>query len=379
MSISYLKIFRNLGELLQSLWAIRNTKIKENKIHLALAGKWLLNAQLVNNDGGYAHSYSLYEGWGKSYPETTGYIITTMINISEYLRNESYVFSSFKAGEWLLSIQQEDGSFLDLSGEKQIFDTGQIIEGLTSLYKKTNDEKFLISAKRAGNFIVENQDGDGKWSKFTYNNIPHTYYSRVAGNLLKLYEITGDEKYKISAEKNLQWVIKQQNENGYFKFSAFRNNELPYLHNIVYILEGLWKGYKILKNEIIFASFIKTVDKLLEINKERDLILYSQYDENWNYFRKDKCIVGLAQWAGLLLNLYKFTKKEDYYSQAIKTIFYLKSKQIQRGGKNILGALPDTIPIWGNYRKFTFSNWTVKFFVDALLMRENFKQKIEKE
>lgn len=367
MGINYLKILKNIRELLQTLLTIRNERVRNDKFHLKLAGDWLIGAQSVNNDGGYAHSYSLYEGWGKSYPETTGYIIPTMLNLGEYLKAETYILSSFKAGEWLLEIQQLDGSFLDLSGKKQIFDTGQAIEGLVYIYKKTNDEKFLTSSIKAGDFIVNNQDGDGKWSKFAYNNLPHTYYSKVAGNLLKLYKISGENKYKVSAQKNLEWIIGQQKNNGYFDLCSFKQNELPYLHNIIYVLEGLLASYNILKEDFIWQSLMKTVEKLLKINEQRDFILYSQYDQNWNCFNRDKCLTGLAQWSILLLELYKMTKEERYFCQAVKTIHYLNSKQIARGSKNILGALPDTIPIWGNYRPFSFSNWTVKFYIDALL------------
>lgn len=368
MNYSFLLSFlKNYHEVFASLLAMRNTDIHENIYHLKLAGDWLLKAQSVNDDGGYSHSYSIYNGWGKSYPETTGYIIPTMLNLGEYLNNEQYISSAIKSGNWLLKIQQSDGSFPDISGYKQIFDTGQIIEGLISLYNKAGKGEFLDLAVKAGDFLVENQDSDGKWAKLSYNNIPHTYYSRVAANLLKLHVITGEHKYKASAEKNLLWITRQQNDNGYFKFMSFLPDELPYLHTIIYVLEGLLDCYKVLKSEELFACLKKTVAKLVSINKERDFILYSQYDENWRFPRKEKCLTGLAQWADLLLRLYMLTKEEEYFKQAVKTIYYLKSKQIQGGSENILGAIPGSIPIWGSYFRFSFNNWTIKFFIDALL------------
>lgn len=377
MQIKYLNIFRNLEEFCQTIQAIQNTEIKDDKFHIELASKWLLEAQSINNDGGYAHSYSLFKGWGRSYPETTGYIIPTMLNLGEYLNDETFISSAFKGGEWLLSIQQKDGSFLDLSKRKQIFDTGQIIEGLIELYKRTNNNNFLNASINAGNFLLENQDGDGKWSKFSYNNIPHTYYSKVSGNLLKLYEVSKEDKYRIASYKNLEWVIMNQMENGYFSFMSFIPNQLPYLHNIIYVLEGLLESYKILRDESIFSSLMKTVNRLVEINKKRDSILYSQYNNNWDYLKKERCLVGLAQWAGLLIKLYTMIKKEDFFKLSVKTINYLKSKQVTKGSRNILGALPDTIPIWGNYRKFTFSNWTVKFYIDGLLFLKTFEKDID--
>lgn len=365
--MKYLRLLRNPTELLSSLLVMRNTKVHENKCHLNLAGRWLLYAQTINNDGGYSHSYSFNNGWERSYPETTGYIIPTMLGLGEYLNDKKYTISAINAGNWLLKIQQTDGSFLDMSGQKQIFDTGQILEGLITLYKKTGDSKFLDAAIKAGNFLVENQDTDGKWTKFSYNNHPHAYYSRVSANLLKLFEITGEHKYKNFAEKNLRWTMKQQNEAGFFNFMSFKPDSLPYLHTIIYVLEGLLDSYKILQNEDLFVCLKKTVDTLVHINKERDFILYAQYDQNWRYARKEKCLVGLAQWAGILLDLFVMTNEEDYFKLAVKTIHYLKSKQVQNGTENIIGAIPGSIPIWGSYFCFSFNNWTVKFFIDTLL------------
>lgn len=372
--MKYIKLIKNIHELLPSLQAMWNTRVNENKDHLQLAGRWLLYSQTINNDGGYAHSYSLYNGWEKSYPETTGYIIPTMLSLGKYLNDDRYTASALKAGKWLLEIQQPDGSYYDLSGQKQIFDTGQILEGLIALYKRTGDEKFLDAAIKAGNFLGENQDTDGKWTTFSYNNHPHAYYSRVSANLLKLFEVTGESTYKSAAETNLHWTVKQQTENGYFNFMSFAPSELPYLHTIIYVLEGLWGSYKILQRNDIFKSLMKSIDTLLRISKDRDVVLYARYDENWRHVRKERCLVGLAQWAGLLLDLFSTTHEQNYYDQAVKTITYLKTKQIQKGSNNIIGAIPGSTPLWGSYFGFSFNNWTVKFFIDVLLRLEQIQR-----
>jgi len=43
---------------------------------------WLLRAQEFSRsqDGGAARHYSLIDGWGSSYPETTGYIVPTLLD-----------------------------------------------------------------------------------------------------------------------------------------------------------------------------------------------------------------------------------------------------------------------------------------------------------
>jgi len=45
------------------------------------AVRWLSRAQdsSTSDDGGVARHYSLVDGWSTSYPETTGYIVPTML------------------------------------------------------------------------------------------------------------------------------------------------------------------------------------------------------------------------------------------------------------------------------------------------------------
>jgi len=59
------------------------------EIAIKAAVAWLCDAQdnSLFQDGGVAYRYSLIDGWGDSYPETTGYIIPTMINYA-HLRND---------------------------------------------------------------------------------------------------------------------------------------------------------------------------------------------------------------------------------------------------------------------------------------------------
>ena len=361
------------GDVIAALRAMRNTDVRENREHLRLAGEWILTAQ-ATGEGGYAHSYSLLRGWERSYPETTGYIIPTMLRLGDYLQEERYTISSVRAGEWLLSVQRPDGAFPDLKGQPQVFDTGQIIEGLLEIFRKTGNEGFLSSASRAGDFLIRHQDDDGKWTTHSYQRQPHTYYTRVAANLLRLHAATGEQRYKDAAEKQLHWTLTQQHENGFFGNMAFNDSELPFLHTIVYVLEGLLTGYELTGADHIFGSLKKSVDRLININKTQDFILYSQYDEHWKPYRREKCLTGLAQWSGLILDLFKITGEKEYYRQAVKTLYYLKAKQIQRGSTNIRGALPGSIPLWGRYFPFAVNNWTVKFFIDALLRLGEYHQ-----
>jgi hypothetical protein len=367
---SLIRLLGSADKVLVALRGMQNKGVQDNSDHLKLAGEWLLRAQSVHNDGGFAHSYSLYGGWGKSYPETTGYIIPSLLALANYLKDDRYNAAALKAGLWLLDIQQEDGAFLDLSGRRQVFDTGQILEGLVSLHDLTKDRTFLTASVRAANFLRGSQDVAGTWTRNSYNYQPHTYYTRVAANLLKVYRVTGGDDLRFAAEKMLRWAVNQQMPNGYFRYMEFESGSLPYLHTIIYVLEGLLESDKILNEQWMREALCRTVEALIDLSASEGPVLYGQYDERWRYPKKERCVTGLAQWAGLLVDVAPLMKGELCLRYAEEVADYLKAKQCQATRPDLRGALSGSIPLWGSYFKFSFNNWTAKFFIDALLKTE---------
>jgi malonyl-CoA O-methyltransferase len=92
------------------------------------------------------------------YPEVTGYFIPTLIAWGE--KDLALMF-----GDALLGVQQDDGGFLDSgSTTKCVFDTGQIVRGLFSLFEETKEEKYLDAVTRAINWINSTIDSTGRVS-----------------------------------------------------------------------------------------------------------------------------------------------------------------------------------------------------------------------
>ncbi|GAX86851.1 conserved hypothetical protein [Lebetimonas natsushimae] len=369
-SLKYPKILRS------SINSIFDENVFNNELHLKMAGNWLLFMQ--NEDGGYSRKFSFINGKDKSYIETTGYIIPSMWNLGEKLNEKKYINSAKKAGEWLLKIQNSDGSFSEIDKNLPfVFDTGQCLIGLNFLYEKTKEEKYLKAAKKASYWLESVQENDGSWVKFAYNKEPHTYYSRVSAAMFKYGVLTNDEYIKNVAMKNINWVLNNQMDNGFFKYSSFLKNVPPFLHTLIYVLEGLLDVYELMRDEKILEAVLKNANKFKNINLNHDLILCSQYDENFNCVNKERCITGLAQWAGVALKLYKITKDENFKTCAINTIFYLKAKQLKNS--IMKGGFSASIPFWGRYGSFDFVNWTNKFFIDTLLDYENLNKETEQE
>jgi SAM-dependent methyltransferase len=364
-------------ELFYSFEAMFNEEILSRDEHIKLAGEWLLMMQ--NSDGGYSRKYSLAYGRDRSYIETTGYIIPTMLNLRDYLKDERYFESALKAGEWLLTVQNSDGSFNDIDlGRPLAFDSGQVLIGLNSLYQETKDSRFFDSARRVSYWLAENQESNGSWVEVAYNKQPHTYYTRVASAMLEWAYISNDDFIASRALKMVEWTISNQLESGFFRYSSFIDTKEAYLHTIVYILEGLLDVYQKTKSPKIFDSIMRSANRLKDVNIRKSPLLCSQYDGNFNCKNRERCVTGLAQWAGVAWRIYEITENVEFKEIALSTLFYLKAKQLKRG-KNIRGALPSSVPFWGKYGTFSFVNWNNKFFIDALLRVDKYPLEFEQE
>jgi hypothetical protein len=109
---------------------------------------WLMRSIEHGRGGSCAH-FSLASGWSKPYPETTGYLIPTLLESEvEHARA-----AALALGRWLLSIQNPDGSWNNgviaaRDARPSVFNTGQFLHGLIALHRAGHDGEFLPAALR---------------------------------------------------------------------------------------------------------------------------------------------------------------------------------------------------------------------------------------
>jgi ubiquinone/menaquinone biosynthesis C-methylase UbiE len=333
------------------------------------AAEWLLIAHERSNDGGYSRAYNaLSNAWDPGYIETTGYIIPTLYSIEDLLSDRRYGVSALRASEWLLTIQNADGSFSDIDKKTpHVFDTGQCILGLIATYKRTGDARYLDAAVNAAYWLVSVQELNGSWVRCSYNEVAHSYYSRVSAALYSVGSASGIAEFELSAKKNIYWVLKNQLPNGLYSHTSFRKDGPLLLHTIVYVLEGLLDYFCQTNDHLVLESLIKSADFLLNACLDEYVILPGSFSEDGCPLELSKCITGLAQWAGLCLRLHEITNNDDYRDVAIATLYYLKSKQLQ-GNLEINGGFFGSEPRWGAYAPYMIVNWGVKFFLDSMLL-----------
>src|SRR5262249_38358467 len=136
---------------------------------LQAAFEWLSHAQDLSatRDGGVARHFSLVTRWGPSYPETTGYIVPTMLDGAKHYADPKLRDRARRMLDWLVSIQFPEGGFqastIDFPGRLPVtFNTGQILLGLARGVREFG-EVFRDPMRRAADWLVKTQDPDGAW------------------------------------------------------------------------------------------------------------------------------------------------------------------------------------------------------------------------
>lgn len=349
---------------------------KDHQTHLEAAIAWLSHAQDVRNGkpdaGGVSAGWSFEDGWLPSYPETSGYIIETLVAAAEVLNRPDLLDRAQRIIDWELSIQNAEGSFPGHFGEPGsrpvIFNTGQIIHGMIAGYIHLGREECLEAAVGAGYWMVACQDEDGCWRKNVHNGVPHTYNTRAAWALLRTALIAEDPTLKQAAIRNLDWALTQQTENGWFATNAFTPDKAPFTHTIAYAIRGLLESGLLLGDERYIASAEKAAMALAKAQGENGW-LAGTYDNGWVPKAGYCCLTGLAQ-TTLIWQRLRQARGASHLQLCIdRALRYLKQRhRISYYGRPEEGGVAGSAPIWGRYSMFEFPNWAAKFFADVLMM-----------
>jgi uncharacterized protein YyaL (SSP411 family) len=264
-----------------------------------------------------------------------------------------------------------------------VFNTAQIIRGLLAVYKLHNEEKYLESASRAGDWLCEMQDEHGPWTKNALMGKERVYDSYVDYPLLMLYHETRVEKYKQHALKNLDWIIEQkQHSNGWFEDcdNTIKHNERPILHTIAYTIDGLL-DCGIYLNERRYTEGARKAADVLKEKFDKDGYLNGRYDREW-MGSEYMILTGCAQMSIVWLKIAHYSGNKAYAETARNMntlLLHLQNRWYGSRNKNVTGALSGSYPFWGKYEPFAFPNWATKYLADALMLEEEHFKYSERE
>lgn len=373
-----------LAQCLRDFTGIREEK-KSDRVHLLETLSWLHRAQTVTQSGGVAAWYRFDKGWGYPFIETTGYIIQTYLTAASAFARSGFTDQAILMGDFICDMQLPSGGFRTYPPQQQVdssptvFNTGQDILGLMSLFKATGKKKYLNAAVRACDFLLEIQETNGSWVKFEFGEVARTYETRSAWALLSVWKSTGQKKYKEAAIRNLEWALeKQDSVTGWFS-----DAELPgptpahaYTHTISYCVEGMWFSGQILSDKRFIKSALLALDGAMSgIRSTHSIVFPGIFTTDWHSTASFECLTGTAQFAAMYCHAFLATKNPKYREAAEALITQLKSRQLTRGETHeIRGGVAGSYPIYGDiwrlqgYSRLSYPNWAAKFFADALLL-----------
>lgn len=370
--------FQAAQELVKDKLGFGSKKVYANERHLQSAAEWLLHAQATGPDVGVSRMYSLLNGWGPSYPETTGYIIPTLINYGHKVREPKFARHALEMADWEIAIQLDCGGVMAGTIDADpvvptIFNTGQNLFGWVAAYRESDDERYLNAASKAAHWMAASLDESGYWTKhhspFTRFKI-NTYNIRSTWGICEVYGVTKDTKLLDAIEKNAHWVLTQQNENGWFDNNCLDDNKHPLTHTIGYTVEGLLGVGLALEERTCIDAALKTAEALITVQL-LDGSIPGRLDENWQPAVKWVCLTGLAQIAICWWLLYSHTGEEQFKNAALKANNYLKSRQdIESLNPGICGGIKGAFPVNGAYGHYQYLNWAAKFFMDSLMLED---------
>ena len=332
-----------------------------------------------SQDGGVARHFSLVSGWAPSYPETTGYIIPTILDRAASMSDGNLERRGKRMLDWLVSIQMPDGAFQGgMIGQTPVkattFNTGQILFGLASGTRYFG-EPFRGPMHSAGDWLVATQDADGCWrqnaSPFARSG-EKVYDTHVSWGLLEAARVDQTRGYAEAALRNVDWALTKQQPNGWFSDNCLDDATRPLTHTIGYALRGVIEAYLFSLEPRYLEASRRCADGALSAMLPNGS-LPGRLASDWSAGASWVCLTGLAQIAHCWLLLHRETGDVRFRDAAYRANQFLRRTIRVAGDPNTVGGVKGSFPVSGGYGRFEYLNWACKFVIDSNLLEQQLR------
>jgi hypothetical protein len=348
---------------------------------------WLLHAQARTPDAGVPVGYFPCQdtngGWMPSYPETTGYIITTLLAYAARVGATSVADAALKMADWEISIQMPTGAVQGgpvCPAEDRTpaaFNTGMVLDGWCSAFEATGAQRYLEAGRRAASFLAADLDEEGYFrtnGAYVSSGEIKTYTCLCAWAMYRYGQLAGVADFCDAALKVIDAALRQQEPNGWFRYNCLTRSDAPLTHTIGYTLQGVLELGLLAGRERYVTAAMKCADALLA-RIDRHGLLPARFYPDWQPASLSSCLTGNAQIAIVCFLLYEHTGAPKYRHAAEALVDTLKSLQIVDTAEPALnGAIPGSFPLFGEYMRAGYPNWATKYFIDALMLQREAQQ-----
>lgn len=336
--------------------------------------RWLCDSIETHGGKGSAAFYSRMRyplrGWAPPYPETTGYVIETLLDYYDLEEDEKLKHLALSCADWLCEVQRPDGAYPALyvgNPKTSVFNTGQILFGLTRAFDATGDEKYHSATAKSLKWLAEQLDADGCWPSGAYAaGFSPSYYSRVIWAMHVANRVGQNLAATEATRRALRFYEKRFLENGAVRDWGFRPNQPAFTHTIAYTLRGFLETATLTYDQALIEKVCLSANIIAD-SFEKNGRLAGSYDEGWQGDFSFACVTGNCQLSVFLARLFEATGEARYLKTAAAIFEQTKQLQCRIPIKGWYGGIPGSKPIWGKYMPFRYPNWAAKFYLDACL------------
>ena len=323
-------------------------------VHLIEAAAWLCRAQDFGSDRGVSYGADFGRGFLTSYPETTGYIICTFLDLARHYGSDEYLRRAVEMGEWEASVQMDCGAPANYLNNPvpALFDTGMVLLGWSALYRHTGSEVFARAAARAGEWMVSIQEPSGHWTRGNDHGYAHPtatlYNVKAAWGLAEAGRVFGNSGFIAAAVRNAEYTLTRQLSNGWFEECCLTDPKRPLLHTIAYTMQGLMGIGKLTGREDFIRAAALTADSLKRLMDPHGYIP-GRINRRLNGVVDWSCLTGTAQTSIVWSELAALMGNRDYLDAADLANRYLMARHdISSSDSSIRGGLAGSWPVRGN-------------------------------
>lgn len=334
--------------------------------------EWLLRSIQACGGAGSAHSFSPIFGWRAAYPETTGYLIETLLRYADLNNRPDLHEAAIGCADWLCRVQLPTGAFASgvVGGRRpSIFNTAQILFGLA----ETSDAPARkICLEKSVRWLLDSLETDGSWQQaaFVPGFVP-CYYTRAVWGVLRANDVLQRPDIQPAMRRALHFYAQRFTPQNTVRDWGFRPGEAAFTHTIAYTLEGFVECAVRLGGREVLAKTAASMDALLAVRR-REGRTAGRYDERWRGDYSFVCLTGNAQLSVICRRLFQLTGEPKYARAAAEFLTEIIGFQKVSPSPNLHGAVPGSAPFSGKYMRWRYPNWAAKFFLDALFEMPDF-------
>ena len=254
-----------------------------------------------SNDGGVARHYSLITGWGASYPETTGYIVPTLLEQAALRNDASLRERAQRMLDWLVSIQFPEGGFPGRRGRSAASPARNIQYRPNSAGSQPAPRNLGIGiayrCKRqpTGSRVPRTPTGAGEGTgRRSPRRTTRPMKRMFRGACSRPPASAAIPAWGEAGLRQVRWALTKQRANGWMESCCLSNPLSPLTHTLGYALRGILEAWRFSQIDDFLAAGRRLGDGLATAQRP-DGSLPGELKSDWSPGVSWTCLTGVVQ------------------------------------------------------------------------------------